>query len=51
MLCVLYIRSNLFETCQMGKLVQHPENILNPFQDLLRGGSSHQTQIVTPISN
>ena len=49
-LCVLYIRSNLFETRQMGKVVQHRKNILNPFPDLLRGVASHQTQIVTPIS-
>ena len=50
-LCVLYIRSNLFETRQMGKVVQHCKNILNPLPDLLRGVASHQTQIVTPISN
>ena len=50
-LCVLYRRSNLFETRQMGKVVQHRENILNPLPDLLRGVASHQTQIVTPISN
>ena len=50
-LCLLYRRSNLFETCQMGKVVQHCYNILNPLQDLLRGVASHQTQIVTPISN
>ena len=49
--CVLYIRSNLFETRQVDKLVQHCENTLYPFTDLLRGVASHQTQIVTPISN
>ena len=42
-LCVLYIRSNLFETRQMGKVVQHCKNILNPSPDLLRGVVSHQT--------
>ena len=34
-----------------GIVVQHRKNILNPFPDLLRGVASHQTQIVTPISN
>ena len=41
----------MFETCQIGKVVQHRKNILNPLPDLLRGVESHQTQIVTPISN
>ena len=41
----------MFETRQMGKVVQHCENILNPLQDILRDVASHQTQIVTPISN
>ena len=31
--CV-YIRSNLFETRKMGKVVQHRKNILYPFPDL-----------------
>ena len=35
----------------MGKVVQYRKNILNPFPDLLRDVASHQTQIVTPISN
>ena len=43
--CVLYGRSNLFETCQMGKVVQHCENILKPMPDLLRSVASHQTQM------
>ena len=47
----LYQRSNLFETRQMGKVVQHCENILSPLPELLRGVATHQTQIVTPISN
>jgi hypothetical protein len=50
-LCVLYQRSNFFETRQMGKVVQHRENILNPSPDYLRGVASHKTQIETPISN
>ena len=49
-MCV-YQRSNLFETRQIGKLVQHLGNILNPLPDFLRGVASHQTQTVTPISN
>ena len=32
-LCFLYGRFNLFETRQMGKVVQHFENILNPFPE------------------
>ena len=32
-LCFLYRRSNLFETRQMGKVVQHRQNILNPWPD------------------
>ena len=36
-MCVLYRRSNLFETRQTGKVVQHCGNILNPLPDLLRG--------------
>ena len=32
-LCVLYQISNFFETCQMGKVVQHRENILSPSPD------------------
>ena len=40
----------MFEKRQMGKVVQHRKNILNPLQDLLRGVVSHQTQMVTPIS-
>ena len=49
-MCV-YQRSNLFETRQIVKLVQHRENMLNPSPDLLIGVASHQTQIVTPIPN
>ena len=41
----------MFEACQMGKVVQHCTNISNTFPDLLRGVTSHQTQIATPISN
>ena len=41
----------MFETCQMGKVVQHCENILSPLPELLGGVATHQTQIVTPISN
>ena len=37
------------ETRQMGKVVQHCENILGPLPDLLRGVATHQTQIVIPI--
>ena len=40
----------MFETRQMGKVVQHREHILNPSPDL-RGVASHQTQIAIPISN
>ena len=50
-LCFLYRRSNLFETRQVGKVVQHCKNILYPSPDKLRGAASHQTQIVTSISN
>ena len=46
-----YRRSNLFETRQMGKVVQHRKIMLNSLPDLLRGVASHQTQIVTPLSN
>ena len=35
----------------MGKVVQHCKNILSPLPELLRGVATHQTQIVTPISN
>ena len=35
----------------MCKVVQHPKNIKNPLPELLRGVSSHQAQIVKPISN
>ena len=41
----------MFEKCQMGKVVQHRKNILNPSLNLLRGGASHKTQIATPIPN
>ena len=41
----------MFEIRQMGKVVQHRENILNPSPDKLRGVASHQAQIATPISN
>ena len=41
----------MFETRQMGKVVQHCENILSPLPELLRGVETHQTQMVTPISN
>ena len=41
----------MFETRRMGKVVQHCKSILNPFPDLLRSVASHQTQIVTRISN
>ena len=41
----------MFETCQMGKVVQHCENNLGPLPDLLRGVATHETQIVIPISN
>ena len=35
----------------MGKVVQHFENIVNPLPELLRSLASHQTQIITPLSN
>ena len=41
----------MFEKRQMGKVVQHCENIQNPSPDLLRGVASQKTQIVTPIPN
>ena len=41
----------MFEKRQMGKVVQHSENILNPPLDLFRGVASHKTQIATPMSN
>ena len=40
----------MLETHQMGKVVQHCENILSPSPDL-RGVASHETQMATPISN
>ena len=41
----------MFEKRQIGEVVQHRENILNPSPEYLRGVASHKTQIATPISN
>ena len=41
----------MVETCQMGKVVQHHENIFSPSPDQLGGVAIHQTLIATPISN
>ena len=45
------LKIQMFETRQMGKVVQDRENILNPSPVKLGGVASHQTQIATYISN
>ena len=48
-LCVLYRRSNLFETCQMGKEVQHCKIILNSSPDQL-GGAQTALGVISNIA-